>query len=521
MQEDSRATTANNFPMSFLDKFRTQWDKDKPNIEAVDKAFVYLRIILFCGGMGWLLFSDISQTTFDHVSAVFAYFAVYSVFLYTWLFISPHKKKVVYGAALIFDLLYASLLVRVTGGFVSPFFNSFYLITALYSFYYGLIPGVIIAAVAALFSFISCRSESYDLHWTNFIVKGAFLFLLAVPLGMLSQKFKKDKQKIENLNKDLEGYIEELRSIQGKLIEVEKLSAIGRLTADIAHEIRNPLTSIGGFARRLTKKLSPGSKEKDYADTVISEVDRLERILRSVLTFSREAKNKMKLQEINGIVEDSVRSFIEVCKDQSISLDLMLEPSLPQVLIDREQVREAINNLISNAIDAMPKGGILKVRTFMNELYNVSYVAVEVTDNGSGIPKEKLDMIFEPFYTTKEIGRGTGLGLSICKKIIDEHNGLITVESQADKGTTFTLFFPYQSEEESVKVKCWEFTRCGVEKAEGAAQFRCAAYPDYGRICWAIAGTFCGKKVSGAIAQKLGDCKKCEFYRRVVVRKDL
>ncbi len=89
------------------------------------------------------------------------------------------------------------------------------------------------------------------------------------------------------------------------------------------------------------------------------------------------------------------------------------------------------------------------------------------------------------------------------------------------KGSVFRLFFPYQNQEEAVKTMCWEFQKCGVEKTEGAAVMKCAAYPNYGRMCWVVAGTFCGKKVSGAIAQKLGDCKKCEFYQRIVVRKDI
>jgi signal transduction histidine kinase len=507
--------------MSIAERLRALWDRCRPNIEVADIAFVCLRVIIFFGGLGWLIFSEIPDYTFRYVSNIFAYFAVYSLAIYLWLFLSPEKKNLIYGFALCFDLSYASLLVKVTGGFESSFFNGFYLITALYSFYYGLVRGAVIAALSAILYFVSCGSGFFDLHWTDFFVRISFLFLLAIPLGILSQKLKSDKVKIENLNKDLEGYIEELRNVQGRLIEVEKLSALGRLTADVAHEIRNPLTSIGGFARRLNKKLSEGSREKEYAEVVISEVNRLERILRDVLTFSREARFDMEYQEVNGIIKESLQIFVEMCNDQSIQIEEDLDESLPKILIDRDQIRQAVNNLISNAIDVMPSGGKLIVKTYMKELYEVKYVVVEVTDTGPGLPVESQEVIFEPFYTTKEIGAGTGLGLSICKKIIDEHNGLIFVDSEVGKGTTFRLFFPYQSEEEANKIKCWEFNKCGVEKAEGAASMMCPAYPHYGRICWVIAGTFCGKRVSGAIAKKLGNCKKCEFYKRVTIRKDL
>jgi len=507
--------------MNLREKIKKQSGIIKANIEIADIAFLSLRIIIFCGGLGWLLFSHVSPETFRLVSRIGFFFIVYSVLIYVWLLWSPKIKKGIYGFALLFDLLFASLLVRETGGFSSSFFNGFYLVTALYTFYYGLVPGTVIAAVAAVAYFFSSRYGFYELHWTDFLVRISFLFLLAVPLGMLSQKLKSDKARIERLNEDLEKNIDELRELQVKLIQTEKLSALGRLTADVAHEIRNPLTSIGGFARRLNKKLFQGSREKEYSDIVVAEVDRLERILRDVLSFSKETKYNMEYQEINGAIREAMYAFYEICKEQSIELEEKLDLSLPEILIDKDQVRQAVHNLLSNAVDVISRGGKLSVITYMEELHDVSYIVVEVNDTGPGLPAEALNLIFDPFYTTKEIGAGTGLGLSICKKIIDEHNGLIFADSELGKGTSFKMYFPYQSGENGKKIRCWEVTRCGVEKAEGSAQMICPAYPNYGRICWAIAGTFCGKKVSGAIAQKIGNCKKCEFYQDVAVRKAL
>lgn len=507
--------------MNSIQNLNSLWEKAKPHIEIADRAFVFLRIIIFLGGTGWLLLADISLETFQNVRSIYIYFLIYSIAIYLWLLISPEKKKNIYGISLLFDLIYTSLLVRVTGGFESSFFNGFYLMTALYSFYFGLVPGTIIAAVASVLYFISGGCDFGSLHWADFFVRIAFLFMLAVPLGMLSQKLKSDKDKIENLNSELEGYIDELQSMQGKLIQGEKLSALGRLTADVAHEIRNPLTSIGGFARRLNKKLIAGTREKEYAEIVMSEVDRLERILRDVLMFSREARFEMENQQINGTVGDLIETFRGLCDDQSIAMSTDLVEPLPDILIDRDHVRQAVNNLISNAIDVMPEGGNLSIKTYWEELYHAEYVVVEVKDSGPGLSKDATEMMFEPFYTTKEIGVGTGLGLSICKKIMDEHNGLILVDSEPDDGTTFKMYFPYQSGENGSKIKCWEFTKCGVERAEGAVNMRCPAYPHYGRMCWVVAGTFCGKKVSGAVAQKLGDCRKCDFYKRVAVMNEI
>ncbi|HDZ61796.1 MAG TPA: sensor histidine kinase [Nitrospirae bacterium] len=507
--------------MSLYQKLKIRWEKSKIHIEIADTAFSFLRLILFLGGIGWLIFSDIPQETFRDVTLIIIYFVAYSVLIYLWLFLSPQKKKTIYIFCLAFDLVFASLLVRATGGFGSSFFNGFYLITALYSFYYGLRGGTAIAVIAAVLYLISGGFDFSTLAWTDFSLRISFLFLIALPLGMLSQQLKKDKDKIGHLNKELNESIEELKYVQGKLIQAEKLSALGRLTADVAHEIRNPLTSIGGFARRLDKKLAPNSREKEYSEIVISEVDRLEKILRDVLTFSRKAALHLEYQDINEPVYAAIRTFSDMCSEQAMSIEKNLDTSLPQVLIDGEQVRQALNNLITNALDSMPKGGTLTINTLMQILNHVDYIIIEIVDTGTGIPREKLNMIFEPFYTTKEIGIGTGLGLSICKKIMDEHNGLIHAETQKGKGTTFRLFFPYQSEKEGAKTKCWEFQKCGIEKTEGSAEMKCPAYPNYGRICWVVAGTFCEKEVSGAIAHKLGNCKKCDFYQSVAVNKEV
>ena len=205
-------------------KIKNQWDIVKTNVEIADVAFLSIRIIIFFGGLGWLIFSDISPETFRYVSSTITYFVIYSVIIYIWLFSSPQKKRIIYGFTLFFDILFATMLVRVTGGFDSSFFIAFYLVTALYSFYYGLLPGSVIAAIAAVLYFLSCIYVHAQLQWTDFFLRIAFLFLLAVPLGMLSQKLKADKDEITSLNNDLKRYIKELQKVHGRLIQVEKLS---------------------------------------------------------------------------------------------------------------------------------------------------------------------------------------------------------------------------------------------------------------------------------------------------------
>jgi signal transduction histidine kinase len=337
--------------------------------------------------------------------------------------------------------------------------------------------------------------------------------------GMI-QELKIARERMEEWTATLEREVtkksKELKRSQDKLIQAEKLAALGRLTADVAHEIRNPLTAIGGFARRL-RKSATGEKEKERAEIIVSEVNRLEKILRDVLTFSRDARSHLEKHHVVEFVYDAVKIHKYACSEQSINLEVAMEKKLPPILIDQDQVRQALTNLITNALDAMPRGGTLKITAGMETLNDVRYVFLKVSDTGHGIEKDKLPLIFEPFFTTKEIGRGTGLGLSITRKIIEEHGGFIKAESVPGKGSTFYLYFPQQSEEESREIKCWEYKKCGRDKD---ATTKCPAYPNFGRICWAVAGTFCEGKVQGTFAQKYEDCRKCDFYQMLKKKRE-
>lgn len=237
---------------------------------------------------------------------------------------------------------------------------------------------------------------------------------------------------------------EEVLSSREHLIEAEKFSALGRLTANVAHEIRNPLTSIGGFARRLDKKSSKGTAEKEYAEIITSEVDSLERILKNVLAYSRQNHHlELAATDINETAEESLRVFQERCNELSIAVSMDFG-EVPKIDIDRLQVKECLGNLITNAIDSMPEGGALTILTGTEEFRGAKYVVLQVSDTGKGIPQDKLQMIFEPFFTTKVLGRGTGLGLAICKKIMEDHGGFIRVRSAQGKGSTFSMYFPME-----------------------------------------------------------------------------
>lgn len=338
---------------------------------------------------------------------------------------------------------------------------------------------------------------------------------LARTFNSMTGELNDARQRMEQWNLVLQEEVrkktEEIIRTHGKLIQAEKLAALGRLTADIAHEIRNPLTALGGFGRRL-QKIASSEKEKTYSDIIVSEVCRLEKILRDIMMFSREEKTSFKKIPVTDMVRESIVTFSALCDEHAIALDARYLTDLP-VFIDTSQAKQAVNNLISNAIDVMTGGGVLSVTTAPENCHHVTFVAVHVSDTGPGIQEDKLPYIFEPFYTTKEIGRGTGLGLSISRKIIEEHGGFISARNRDGRGLTASLYFPYQSEEDLCRVPCWEFMGCGRDMGRDT---KCPVYPYFGRVCWVVGGTYCEGRVQGTYAQKCEDCQKCAFYQQVL-----
>jgi len=339
-----------------------------------------------------------------------------------------------------------------------------------------------------------------------------FLFPIAVPLGLLSQNLRKKNYEIERLNLQLNNSLDSLTSMQEKLVEQEKLSALGRFTADVAHEIRNPLTALGGIARRLEKRLPDGTKEKSYSDMIISEATRLESILRDVLTYSEKEQNHFKRLDLNKPVLEAAPFFCDTCHEKKIKLVENYAEGLPQIYLHPDHVKQAVGIIINNGIEAMPDGGTLTVATGIEKEKGIDWLTVAISDTGEGIPKDSLEYIFEPFHSSKKTGIGTGLGLPIAHKIMEEHRGFIRVDSEPDRGSRFKLYFPYQSEEDDTKTPCWEFIGCGIEKDSTR---RCPAYPYFGRKCYGVAGTLCEFGVSGIYAEKIEECTKCPFYKEL------
>ena len=248
-------------------------------------------------------------------------------------------------------------------------------------------------------------------------------------------------------NSQLYEYIEQanlvLSQTKERLLEAEKLAALGEMAAGMAHEIRNPLVSIGGFTRRLLKNLEQESPHRVYIEVIINEVTRLEKTLSEVLDFSRDTLGHLDEQSLNEILNDSLYILRRNFRDENIEVDKDLRET-PPVLVDERQIKHVFFNIFFNAIQAMPHGGVLYVKTYPTMFEDRAFVACEISDTGPGIPPETLPNIFNPFFTTKDTG--TGLGLSIVHKIVSRHQGLIDVVNREERGATFIVKLPVAEE---------------------------------------------------------------------------
>jgi two-component system, NtrC family, sensor histidine kinase HydH len=245
-----------------------------------------------------------------------------------------------------------------------------------------------------------------------------------------------------SLYESLQGALDIVRTTQGRLVQSEKLMALGEMAARIAHEIKNPLTAIGGFARRIVSpRAGAGAHSLErYAQIILKEVRRLERIVNETLYFSREMVSAFRIVNLNAEIRDVLSLFREEFEEARISAVVDLSQDLPSISADPDQIRQVVWNLVSNAIQAMGGSGILTVATHLADPAEGTGVVLEVSDTGGGIARDVVHNIFNPFFTTK--AKGTGLGLPIVHSIVEKHGGTIHLDNREGVGVAFSIFLP-------------------------------------------------------------------------------
>lgn len=240
----------------------------------------------------------------------------------------------------------------------------------------------------------------------------------------------------EGIERDLETAKEELKKARAALKDSERLITLGDMAAALAHEIRNPLISIGGFAARLGKHIGPEVPGAQYLERIFVEVARLEKVMDGAFRFIKNSSLDLKPADMNEMADEAIRPFEEELIARGIELRKDFYRARLPVLADREQLKIAFDNLIANAIQSMEKGGVLTIATALSG----QSVLAAISDTGPGIDPDAADKIFNPFFTTKR--NGTGLGLTITRTIVARHRGSIKAENRAGGGAAFTITLP-------------------------------------------------------------------------------
>jgi two-component system, NtrC family, sensor kinase len=262
----------------------------------------------------------------------------------------------------------------------------------------------------------------------------------------LTKKIEAATSELAKSNEELKLLNEALFESQRQLSQSEKLAAVGQVTATMAHQIGTPLNSISGYIQLIHQDGNLQLKDRERFKIIESQLDRLADSVKNLLSFTRQPKPQLRSLYVNEVLEELIHLSEPWFLSRNVRLSTHLSPDLPPVLGDPTHLQTLFLNLITNALDAMPQGGVLTIKTqqVSPSLSSADrrWLEISMADTGIGITEESKKRIFDPFFTTKKVGEGTGLGLAICEKIIREHSGRMDVESEVGKGSTFFISLP-------------------------------------------------------------------------------
>lgn len=265
---------------------------------------------------------------------------------------------------------------------------------------------------------------------------------LANSFKNMAMELQKEKSELEEwastLEKKVQERTDEIKKIHSQLFRSEKLASLGKLAAGVAHEINNPLTGILTNASLMLEDLDQADPRREDVEIIVKETIRCREIVKRLLDFAKQTQPQKKLTNINNSIENIILLIRNQASFRNIQIEKNLDPDIPEIMVDPDQIQQVFINIIINAAEAMNKGGKLSIETKLDK--NSNYITIIFKDTGPGIPDELKEKIFDPFFTTKE--SGTGLGLSISHGIIEQHGGTIDLDSKANEGTTFIINLP-------------------------------------------------------------------------------
>jgi signal transduction histidine kinase len=272
--------------------------------------------------------------------------------------------------------------------------------------------------------------------------------------GDLSQEIPvRSRDELGDLTSAFNRMVRNLAQIQNELVRSEKLISLGRLSAGVAHEIRNPLNAMKGAIVLLQKRRADDALIREYTELLSEEMDRLNAFVTDFLTFARQSEPKRVPTDINRIILSAQGLFEEQARQRNIVFHNNLDPDMPPLLVDPHQMEQVVINLMVNAMDAMPRGGEIRFTTGLSREglppEGPAEAKIVIRDTGVGIPRSDLNSVFDPFFSTKE--DGTGLGLPLSLGIVESHGGTIQIVSRKGWGTRLTIAWPAAYAEDKAK----------------------------------------------------------------------
>ena len=279
---------------------------------------------------------------------------------------------------------------------------------------------------------------------------------LAASFNAMTDALRNSREELREWGRTLEEKVakrtQDLRIAEAEATRSEKLASVGLLAAGIAHELNNPLTGVLTFTSLLRKKMPDGSPDAEDLDLVIKETKRCAAIIRRLLDFAREKKPEKKFTDLNRVIEDTVRIVERPASFRDVDIRMELDRGIPPVWLDADLIKQVVMNMVVNAQHAIETAGSITVRTRRCPEPRspepgappVPMVEMAIIDTGCGIPASSLKRIFDPFFTSKEVGKGTGLGLAVSHGIVRSHGGIIEVESRVGEGSTFRVYLPIE-----------------------------------------------------------------------------
>ena len=405
-----------------------------------DSTFAVFRLINLTGGFVWAFFLPARPEGPIPLAWLAVAFVVYNLLLHGLILWRPAWSEALFLWGLTVDLLFVFFLAQYTGGVMSQFFLVFFALIALNALHFGLAVGGSAALAASVLYVISFFEQFNPVHWTHFALHLSLFLSSGLGIGLLSEREKRQRRRVEELNRELEKALQNLRETQDRLINSEKMAAVGQLSTKVAHEIRNPLTSMSLNLELLEDELRESTdglqgETKTLLSSIRSQIEILTALTEDYLRFSRLPRFNPEPGSLAKALEDIVRFTKAEFDSRKIQVIHEWSQTPPTLLLDSRQIRLAFLNLLRNAWEAMPTGGTLTIRGEPNG----SRVHVSVSDSGPGIVERNREKIFTPFFTTKE--DGTGLGLTLVRQIAEAHGGNISCHS-SPQGTTFTISLP-------------------------------------------------------------------------------